>query len=1436
MTKLTTDFNIDPYYDDYDEDKKFTRVLFKPGVAVQARELTTLQTMLQTQVSRFGDNIYKEGTIIDGCNISFDNKFAYVKILDLQVDGQPVAPSTYKGLTARGATTNVTATVNTYADGLVSQDPNLTTLYIQYTTTGINQAKKFNSDEIINLYDPSNTHIASVTAAGSVVNNAVGHSYAVRVSEGIIYAKGHFLQVTPGQVLASKFGTVPSGVSIGFDVSESIVTSDGDPSLLDNASGFNNENAPGADRLKLSPYLVALPSYRAHANANFLSLIDFQAGLPVIKRLDTQFDSVSAEMAKRTREESGNYSVRKNNFDVESIDANTTHFNVMIGPGLHYVNGYRAEQFNTTRLPVTKASTSANAENATVTTNMGYYILVNELRGHFDAHQGATVQLLDSPILAVSNTVSTSANGATASGGSYIGSAKIKALTYHSGTSGTPGGVYRLYLFDVSMNEGKRFNEVKSVEQTGQAHADLTVSRINELQNAMNLFPLGKTGVKALSNTDFVFRDSQTVFSSTDTVQLTPSYQLPYSGSLTLDQKRNFLIIPTTTDSNANITEGVPLDMDSVSASVSGNTVTFNIGGVTGSNTTSQQFEIIHNAKKSGAAAIKKTRKSAWIAIQANTHPAGVDGPWSFGMPDVAELEGVYVANSGIVANSSSETWMSEVTSSFNLIDGQKDNFYGLSSLQKKGSFSLGANQQLFVKAKVFDSALPASGSGYYTVDSYLDSDGVTPISPSDIPVYTSRQSGFSIDLRNVLDCRPQVAKTITVTTSEGGVGAPVNPSATEAFPNQTLFLAAPNEEFNTDIEFYLSRIDKVFVSEQGLISTVTGVPASRPVPPKDPNNGLTIAEVFIPPYPSLASKEARSKIRKNNSISVTPINTQRYTMKDIGAIDKRLKNMEYYISLSLLEQKTESMVVTDENGNDRFKNGILVDPAVNFDVADQKSGEFQMGLDATSGEFIPQFDQFWTDLEVVTADQVLNITNPKYVGRGVYTMPAIETQVMFQRAATTAIPCTENYYKFNGKLELDPPYDGTTDTNILPAKNVVNDTSTGVKDLVDNINNIFSTTMTDVQQIGSSTTSNTASSSTSDTQVTQEGYYGWNHDYWYDGYYGYGDHYYGGYDGYYHGWGYYPGYYYGGDYGTIETTTTTTDVTTTVTTNTYQNVTQQLTTGTTQSTENLGDFVKDVSFSPFMRARSVRIFGYGFRPLTKHYFYFDKKDISQYVKPAGPSLEYLDGNVSIGSGVAAFLKGTGALGADVLTDQKGRIFAIFNLPADTFLVGDRKLVVADESSIDNLGEASSMGEVVYNAYNFSVSKQEVTITTISPTFDINTIYGDPWSDSITDVSSETTTEVDCINYVDTYVPGTVYYNANGVQYTTTDDWGNLYYPYGYGDFCANTHTSYGNQPGPTSAGDGSQASGAGTGSGGSSYTPQDGYYWDYDNWTWKLM
>jgi len=80
MANVTTDFNVTPYYDDYDEDKQFLRVLFRPGFAVQGRELTQLQTILQKQSSRLGDHIFKDGSKVLGGEVTLDTEVYYLKL------------------------------------------------------------------------------------------------------------------------------------------------------------------------------------------------------------------------------------------------------------------------------------------------------------------------------------------------------------------------------------------------------------------------------------------------------------------------------------------------------------------------------------------------------------------------------------------------------------------------------------------------------------------------------------------------------------------------------------------------------------------------------------------------------------------------------------------------------------------------------------------------------------------------------------------------------------------------------------------------------------------------------------------------------------------------------------------------------------------------------------------------------------------------------------------------------------------------------------------------------------------------------------------------------------------------------------------------------------------------------------------------------------
>ena len=82
--------------------------------------------------------------------------------------------------------------------------------------------------------------------------NSIGGGYATTISDGIIFQKGHFTLFERQTVIVSKYSTAPDGVVVGFKTEEQIINSNNDTSLLDNANGFNNYNAPGgADKRRV---------------------------------------------------------------------------------------------------------------------------------------------------------------------------------------------------------------------------------------------------------------------------------------------------------------------------------------------------------------------------------------------------------------------------------------------------------------------------------------------------------------------------------------------------------------------------------------------------------------------------------------------------------------------------------------------------------------------------------------------------------------------------------------------------------------------------------------------------------------------------------------------------------------------------------------------------------------------------------------------------------------------------------------------------------------------------------------------------------------------------------------------------------------------------------------------------------------------------------
>ena len=597
---LDTNFNVDPYYDDFDEAKNFHKILFRPAVAVQARELTQLQTILQNQIERFGDNIFIEGTVIQGCSISTDSAYDYVKLPDLRVDGQTTVPSDYEGLRVVSATaSNLQAIVINSTTGLESQNPDLHTIYIKYLNTGTGDEKAFAAAEELTFYsntNPSNTTTLStsltVKVAPAQINavntNPIGTGYAFTIGEGIIFQKGFFIKVeSPITSIISKYSSAPNNVSVGFSTLETIVTESTDASLLDNASGYTNVNAPGANRLKLTPTLTVANSNALPSN-NFLSIADWNNGNLVKLKQTTEYNVINKEMARREYETNGDFVVNPFKLNSDVNPANSSTFNTLVSSGLAYLNGYRVQLENSSKYEVRKGIDTISLTSQNISASYGNYIAVKEVAGYFTI--GSTVNLYDTVTSALTNRAYASISPV----GTVIGTATVLSFSYASGTVDTPDAQYYLYLSNIQMNSGKAFSSTKAFAATGNtgvADAVLTynttlasnVATLVDPNFSKTAFYTGKSYVKTLTpgaivNTSFIFRKNAIVNVNSNgvslAVTLTGNQQFYYgTGTLTSLQEQAVIVIPNSNVIVTNATGTVAIA--NVTTNVIGTTTTF---------------------------------------------------------------------------------------------------------------------------------------------------------------------------------------------------------------------------------------------------------------------------------------------------------------------------------------------------------------------------------------------------------------------------------------------------------------------------------------------------------------------------------------------------------------------------------------------------------------------------------------------------------------------------------------------------------------------------------------------------------------------------------------------------------------------------------------------------------------------------------------------
>ncbi len=256
-----TNLNISPYYDDFSKDNQFYRVLFNPGRPVQARELTTLQSILQDQVETFGSHIFKEGSMVIPGGTNYDYEYYSIK---LESDHLGIPVSLYvdnlKGKILKGQETGIRIKIDNYALPENSTDVTDLTLFVKYLDSGDDNEVSFMADGENLLVEESfiygNTEItAGETVATLIDQNASNVGCSVSIADGVFFIRGHFVNVSADKIVLDPYSNIPN-YRVGLFIQEQIVQAKDDSSLFDNARGFSNFAAPGADRLQIKTTLT----------------------------------------------------------------------------------------------------------------------------------------------------------------------------------------------------------------------------------------------------------------------------------------------------------------------------------------------------------------------------------------------------------------------------------------------------------------------------------------------------------------------------------------------------------------------------------------------------------------------------------------------------------------------------------------------------------------------------------------------------------------------------------------------------------------------------------------------------------------------------------------------------------------------------------------------------------------------------------------------------------------------------------------------------------------------------------------------------------------------------------------------------------------------------------------------------------------------------
>ena len=1019
--------NTSPYYDDFDESKGFHQILFKPGIAVQARELTQLQSILRYQVEKFGSHVFQEGSVVIPGNSRADLTICYVKL-------QNIGSVPLLSLVGQEVIADSTGLKGIVRSAILSAGTDPDTLYVSYMNTGTGGQRVFGNSEILTIGNVIDGEYEVTTAT----TGATGGAAMAYVNDGVFFIKGSFVKVNKGNVVISKYSNVPN-CHVLLQILEDIVDYNDDTTLLDTAQGSYNYAAPGADRLRLRLELTTLP-LGSEITEDYIELMRYNAGVLEEHLRYSKYNELEKNLARRTYDESGDYVITGLNVETRehlrstvnggrytaAAGGNNDKMIYTVKAGKAYIQGFENEKLANTELIVNKARGVSHLSTSQLSAGVsfGQYIYVTNLSDKFpDFSKPVTLTLYDEsgtgsnigtataicvdylePNTTLENAIfKVFLSKITVAIASNIGRATFNAI------GGGTGSFRVLTKYTVAPNNATDFaageivtfsTRVATVHKYERATNSLYVHK-----HAANAIPVTGDNITAPSTASGRITASESLgknqvdnllveLSNDPTYSVTNasnvvdmSYKIYYTttvtingsgiGSfsvtgMTIDPKElgNFLAVYTAGSTGVVPLANVTVAPDGLSVSFSGCTASTTLG-------------VVCAATKLGSGASPKTKVVATVTDETvATHPTN----WL----NLTKADGINIVSIRTTPGNVN------VTSRYQFYNGQTDYFYGRSMIRlRAGQVDPGGN--ILVTYRYFNHNV---GSGdYFAVDSYKDS-GLADYYTSAVLKFRSPNTGKIYDLRETLDYRPRVGEDGTFT----GVGA-VNVS-----------LPQVDSRITTSTQSYIGRKDVVVIDKDGEVRAITGTPDRSPNIPAVPTQSLALATIDVPAYTYSVSDV--DVLKNKNAV---------YKMKDIGRLEERIENIEEYVTLTQTEADVINYDIVDANtGLSRFKSGYLVETFIDPDsISDVFNENFRVSY--VSETIIPMF-------EIIEAPLVITSNTGQITNGAVLTLPYTH-EVMARQPVSSKITNINPFSVFSwvGVLRLTPNSDTWTEIQYLP-------------------------------------------------------------------------------------------------------------------------------------------------------------------------------------------------------------------------------------------------------------------------------------------------------------------------------------------------------------------------------------------------------------------